>query len=97
MAERGTALAKQNFSNAVPKTILPATCVAGSTNVCKVRRMQHTGVVPQQNRLQSTEGEPRKLDRVYKKHDHFPDRHIGPNESDITKMLSVIGAEVCIF
>ncbi|XP_038056170.1 glycine dehydrogenase (decarboxylating), mitochondrial-like isoform X1 [Patiria miniata] len=94
-AEKRTTLAKQfSSSSVVSKTVLPSTCIPGSTNTHQTKWVQQIGVCcSQQYRAQSTENESRKLDRVYKRHDYFPDRHIGPNESDISEMLSFIGAE----
>ena len=98
VAEKGSARVKLHFGAASPvvNNVLPSTCVVSTDNFNQ-KWTHHVRFCSQQSlaRPQTTAGtNSRKLDRVYKRHDYFPDRHLGPRESDIEEMLSFIGAEV---
>ncbi|XP_071799392.1 glycine dehydrogenase (decarboxylating), mitochondrial-like [Asterias amurensis] len=97
VAEKGSARVKLHFGAASPvvNNVLPSTCVVSTDNFNQ-KWAHHVRFCSQQSlaRPQTTAGtNSRKLDRVYKRHDYFPDRHLGPRESDIEEMLSFIGAE----
>lgn len=97
VVEKSSARVKLHFgAGAAVNNGLPSTCVV-STGSFWAHHDHHVRCCSQQSLAKpqtAAETSSRKLDRVYKRHDYFPDRHLGPRESDIEEMLSFIGAEV---